>query len=266
MELLLPWESPDPTIRAEFSRWHDNVFETWRDVEYNSEVLLQAGFEVHYFVTYNFTNLQGNQIDPSEVDSLTLMNSMGERLELTSHDPLWVQGGRVTRRSSGLEETELQYSVDQVMVGGSNVVYQSQNRFVPAESQSWTIPLLFYSMSFISQDALFAVPVGSSVEVTSPNGTTIFASLDENGQAQLPLLPRGEYQVRVSDGGYSPPVPVALSRDQSVALKVITVWDAVFVAGLGGGAALSLLVFGRWKSGIKRMWMRLRRPRTLRPT
>jgi hypothetical protein len=266
VELVLPWTSPDPGMKAEFSRWHDNVFDTWRELEYRQGILLQAGFEVHYLVNYDFTNLQEEPIDPSEVTSITLMNSMGERFTLTSHEPLWVQGGRVTRRAHGLEETQLQYSVDEVIVDGANVINKSQHRFIPAEVRSWTIPLLYYSMTFVSQDALFAFPVGSSVEVVSPNGTTRIAPLDNDGQAFLPLLPRGEYQVRVLDGGYSPPVPVALSRDQAVDLKVITIYDTVFVVGLGGGVALSLLLVGRWKSIVLRWWVRLRHPRSLRPS
>jgi hypothetical protein len=266
LELKLPWKSSDPTMKAEFSRWTENVFEPNRDLEYEPGMILEAGFEIHYLVSYDFTNLQGEPVNPGDVSSITLTNSMGERNKLTSHDALWVKGGRVTRRSAGLEETLLQYSVEEVIVDGANVINKSQHRFIPAESRTWTIPLLYYSMGFVSQDALFGFPVGTSVQVTSPNGTTTLATLDNDGQAFLPLLPRGDYQVRVLDGGYSPPVPVALSKDQAVDLKVITVYDIVFVTGLGGGVALSLLLLGRWKSAVTKGWVRVRHPRALRPS
>jgi hypothetical protein len=255
---VLPWASPDPGVKAEFSRWRENVFTPYRDVEYEPGIVLQAGFEVHYLVGYQFTNLQGDSIDPSEISSVTFTNSMGERIERTEHGAFWVKGGRVTRRSSGLEETRLQYSVDEVIVDGANVVNRAQNRFVPARTRSWTVPLLFYAMSFSSQDAIFGFPLGDMVEVVSPNGSVHTAALNADGLASLPLLPRGEYKVRVQGSGFSPTLPVALSKDQTVALKVISLLDAAFVGGLGASVALGLLIVGRWRSARTFRWFRRR--------
>ena len=247
LEVMLPWSSPDPGIKSQFSRWMDNVFTPARDIEYNDGALYQAGFEIHYLVGYQFTNLQGKAIDPAEITSVTLKNTMGEKITRTETGQFWVKGGRVTRRHEGLEETQLQYSIEEVIVDGTNVVNRAQNRFIPAETRSWTIPLLYYSMTFTSQDALFAFPAGTSAEVTSPNGTVRVVQLDSSGTASVPLLPRGEYHVRILGGGYSPETPVALSRDQTVELKVISVTDAAFVGGIGGAVALGLLLIGRWR-------------------
>ena len=266
VEVLLPWTSPAAGVRAEFSRWRENIFTPYRDVEYEPGMVLQAGFEVQYLVAYQFTNLQGDPIDPSGISTVTLTNSMGERIERDEHGEFWVKGGRVTRRSSGLEETQLQYSVDEVIVDGANVVNRAQNRFIPARTRSWTVPLLFYAMSFSSQDAIFGFPMGDTVEVVSPNGTVHGVALDADGLASLPLLPRGEYKVRVQGSGYSPTLPVALSKDQTVALKVISLLDAAFIGGLGASVALGLLIVGRWRSARTFRWFRRRVRADARPS
>lgn len=248
LELVLPWISPDPAIRAEFSRWADNVYESSREIEFRNGALYQAGFELHYEVSYQFTDLQGVPISPDEITSITIKNSIGEHITRETHEALWLQGGRVTRRVGGLEETRLLYSIEEVVVEGTNVVNQSQLSFFPAETRSWTLPLLYYSMTFSSVDALFGFPIGESIEAVSPAGNARIVPLDDTGQAALPHLPRGEYQVRVLGAGYSPSTPVMLSRDQAVQLKVISIWDGAFVGGLGLSVALGLLAVGRWRS------------------
>ncbi len=247
IELVLPWTSEDAGVKAEFSRWTDNVFTPYRDVDYRDGMVFQAGFELFYEIDYQFTNLQGDTVDPGEIESITFKNSMGERFVLEDHAPFWVKGGRVTRRAEGLEETQLLYSVEEVIVDGTNVVNRAQLSFIPAETRSWTVPLLYYSVSLSSRDALFSFPVGDSVELISPGGNMRVIPLGSDGTVHLPLLPRGEYSVRVLGGGYSPSLPVMLSRDQNVGLKVISVVDVAFVGGLGAIVSLGLLLIGRWQ-------------------
>lgn len=248
IELVLPWVSPEDGIRGEFARWGDNEYETFREIRYRNGSVYQAGFELYYEISYQFTDLQGIPIAPDEITSITIKNSIGEHITRETHDSLWVKGGRVTRRAGGLEETRLLYSIEEVMVDGTNVVNRAQLSFFPAETRSWTLPLLYYSMTFSSIDAIFGFPIGDAIELVSPAGIVREIPLDASGEAALSHLPRGEYQVRVLGAGFSPSTPVMLSRDQAVQLKVISLWDGAFVVVLGLTVALGLLAFGRLRT------------------
>jgi hypothetical protein len=242
---VLEWSSPDPGVKAAFSRWQDNAYKPVRVIEYHIGKHYQAGFELSYLVNQEFTDLSGAPVDPQLVTDFTLKSSMGGRLTFTDTAPRWLQGGRVVKRKQGLEETLLYYSVESVMVDGSSVVNRAQHRFFPADVREWTIPLLFYSARFTSKDAIFGFPVGEAVQIVAPDGEITLVPLEPDGTATVPSLPRGTYQVNIQGGGYSPLAPVALSRNQEVALEVISPLDLAFVGGLGFIVVTGLLFIGR---------------------
>jgi hypothetical protein len=242
---VLPWKGDDPRRRAEFSRWQDNIYEASRLVSYEPGLVLQAGFDTSILVSQHFTDLSGKPIDQQLVESIVIKSSMGGLLTYPDGKPRWVPAARVVKRRNGLEVTKLYYSIDSVIVDTSNVVNRSQNRFFPADTREWTIPLLFYSARFSAKDALFGFPIGRAVELTTSTGSVKEIPLDKNGTAMIPLLPRGSFTVRVLGGGYSPPAPVALSKNQQVDLVVISFLDVGFVAVIGVAVALGLLLIGR---------------------
>ncbi|HET8524334.1 MAG TPA: hypothetical protein VFL82_13950 [Thermomicrobiales bacterium] len=242
---VLPWHGNDPGRRAEFSRWQDNIYKASRLVSYQPGLVLQAGFDTSILVSQDFTDLNKQPIDQHLISSIVIKSSMGGLLTYPDGSPRWVPAARVVKRREGLEVTKLYYSIDSVIVDDSNVVNRSQNRFFPSDTRKWTIPLLFYSAHFSASDALFGFPIGRAIELTAANGSVKEIPLDKNGTAVIPLLPRGSFSVRVLGGGYSPPAPVALSKNQQVDLVVISYLDAGFVAGLGVVVALGLLLIGR---------------------
>jgi hypothetical protein len=241
----LPWQGDDPGRRAEFSRWQDNIYESSRLISYQPGLVLQAGFDTSILVSQHFTDLSGKPIDQHLVSSIVIKSSMGGLLTYPDGKPRWVPAARVVKRRNGLEVTKLYYSIDSVIVDSSNVVNRSQNRFFPSDTREWKIPLLFYSAHFSAKDALFGFPIGRAVELTTSDGSVKEIPLDKKGFALIPLLPRGTFSVRVLGGGYSPPAPVALSKNQQVDLVVISYLDVGFVAGLGVVVALGLLLVGR---------------------
>jgi hypothetical protein len=82
--------------------------------------------------------------------------------------PHWLQAGRIVRRQSGLEETRLLYSLQSVLVEGSNVVSQAQQRFYVNREDDWQIKLLLYSVRVMARDAVFGSPLGTAVRVVYP--------------------------------------------------------------------------------------------------
>jgi hypothetical protein len=242
---VLPWHSPDPTMRATFSRWEHTLYLPTRIVNYEPGLRLLAGFETSDLVSVHFTDLAGAPIDTKTITSYTLKSSMGDHIERSDEKPIWLPSTRVGRLGGDLEVLKIYYSMDEVMVDGSNVVHHAQYRFQPTETQKWTIPLLYFSAHFSGADAIFGSPKGSSVKIIAPDGQAQVVPLGKDGTAYLPSLPRGTYTVQVLGGGYSPPAPVALSKNQSVNLVVVSYLDMALVAGLGIVIVVGLLLVGR---------------------
>jgi hypothetical protein len=161
--------------------------------------------------------------------------------------PQFLHMSRQISTQSGPETKYLYYTVEQVMVGGSNVVIKSRSKFFPQTEHAWTIPLMFYSARFQSKDAFFGFPIGKQLKVVAPDGEVTLLPLDSQGEAFIPALARGEYQVSVIGPGYSPPRPIAVSRDQESEMKVFSYLDMAVCGAVIAGFAFGLLFLGRPK-------------------
>lgn len=234
-----------PGVRAEFRRWED-VFTPEREVMIPKETRLEVGFDVSYQVTMRFVDLQGWPVDPQRITSFTLKGSGGGVHTFQDPGPHWLPAGRVIRDVFGVQQAELLYSLQDVMIGGANVVNQGQQRFSVNRDDAWQIELLLYSLRLTAKDALLGFPVGKQINLQYPDGRSEQYALSPEGVLSLESLPRGEYRARVEGAlGISPIVPVALSRDQFVSLKVISLLDITLVFSLSLTLALGLLFAGR---------------------
>jgi hypothetical protein len=238
------WDDSESGVHAEFSRWLDE-FTPSRQVDISSSTRLQVGFDVSYLVDISFVDLDGRPIDPERVESVTLTSTLGGSQTFDDPGQHWLQGGRAVRREDGLEETVAIYSVQGVVVNGSNVVNRSQQRFAPNDGREWRIQLLFYSAHISVRDALFRFPVGSAVSVQYPDGHSERFPLESGGGLTLGSLARGEYHVSVEGPGFSFSRPVTLSRNQEVDLLFISYLDIAVGFVLIVSILLALLFIGR---------------------
>lgn len=241
----LPWESPDPGVRAVFSRWV-SAFTPSIQVNISSAATrLDAGFDVSHLVDLSFVDSEGQAIEPERVESITLKSTLGGISTFGEVGPQWLQSGRVIRRADRLDETQALYSIQSVIVRGSNLVNRSQQQFTPNEEQEWQIELILYSAHISVRDALFRFPLGSSILLEFPDGRTERFPLESGGELTLDSLPRGEYRVSVDGPGIGFSKTVALSRNQDVRLEFISYLD-IAVASLSAIAvSLGLLFIGR---------------------
>jgi hypothetical protein len=227
-------------VRAVFSRWYGNPARAGRS--------LRAGFDLYYRVRASFVDSSGRPIPLRRVTAVTLRNDIGlvrtfRRPNLAR--PLWLHGSRVVW-SLRPRRRDIVYVVDSVLAGGSNVVNQGQQRFLPSRQRSVRMHLRFYPLRFESRDMLFGFPIGSAILLTFPDGHTERHELGSRAAVTLPSLPRGQYRVRVTGArGMSFLVPVALSRTQKVPLKVISYLDAALVLGSLLALAAALLLVRR---------------------
>jgi len=235
-----------PGERLEFGRWLQESYSPTQTIRVPEEDVIQVGLNVFHLVGQSFLDPEGKPVDDGRISSFTIRSIQGDVFEFTDGQPRWIPSSRTARRINGLEETKLLYSVIEVMVNGSNLVNQSQQRFYAQAEDDWEISLLFYSMRVGAQDGLFGTPVGESVNLEFPDGSVHNYPLNENGMAEIDSLPRGIYTINFPGiKGMSNPTPVALSRDQEVHTKVITNLDMAVVGALGLMLALGLLLYGR---------------------
>jgi hypothetical protein len=248
------------TMRVEFARWGDDFFQPRRNIDLPRTTPLEVGYELSYPVTIGFVDLNGEKVSPRRVTSVTIRNTLGSVEEYEGPGPHWFQAVRLLRRFIGLTPKPVQYSVETVMVDGSNVVQRAEQRFFVTGEEHRNIKLLLYSVRFTSQDALFGSPIGSHVLLEYPDGEQQRVPLAEDGTVEVSSLARGSYMASVEASGISPPVPVSVSRNfQEATLKVISYLDIGLFLFVLVSSAIGLALIGRprLRSAI-RSKMRLR--------
>jgi hypothetical protein len=243
---VLPWRSVDGDRRARFARWLDDRFTATRSLALDRTTELTVGMSVSTHVDFRYVDLLGHRVGPAEISRVQLLSSLGSRTEFsgasTAH---WLASSRVARRLTGLEQTKIRYAIEQVDVQGSNVVNQSQQRFLPADSTHPVVQLLFYSAHITVRDAFFGFPTGSAIRLQYPDGHWRRYAMGRGGELRLDSLPRGIYRIAVDASGLAPPRPLALSRNQEVDLQVISLLDLSLVALFAVALVFGLLFAGR---------------------
>jgi hypothetical protein len=216
-----------PGVEARLDRWYPG-----RDI---------AAIAFYHHVRPNFVDLQGNKVDPADVDATVVKGIHGKQYTFTKGEPRWLQVSRVVaRRNNRLRSKSLRYTVEKVRIKGANVVNAGQQRFRPSETPRFPVQVLLYAARFKTRDAFFGFPLGSAVRLVFPNGRVERHKLAENGELVLRSLPRSDYEVTVDAPGFSFSRPVSLSRNQVVELEILSYLDI----------GLSLFVFAAFMVGL----------------
>lgn len=240
-------------IKATFARWYGNL-----DRPSN---LIRAALDIHYPVRWRFMDLQKLPIRFGRVTSISFKSSHGHMHKFEQEDfgrRHWFQGSRVISTPEGPRSKDLYYTVEKVIVDGTNVVNRAQQRFEPAKRRDIALRLLFYSAHFSANDALFKFPIGRGVKLTFPNGMVKRYAFGPGAKLTIDRLPRGQYWVVVEGPGMSFLRPLSLSKNQTMPLEVLSWIDIGFVIGVLFAIAIGLLFVGR-------PWLlRYLRPRTYR--
>ena len=237
----------DPYRRVEFSRWLGESYQPSRQIHLPASETIQVGLNVYELVGEKFVGLDGKPVDPKRVTQFSIKSIQGDSFTFKDGTPRWIPASRVTRRrSGGLAQVPLLYTVTEAMVDGSNVVNKAQQQFYAQPNATWSISLLLYGLRISTQDALFGFPQGTAVQLYLPNGQVQTYPLDKNGVAQMYRLARGNYNFQIMGAkGLTTRAPIALSKDQELTTKVISFLDLAVIGGAGALLAIALVVFGR---------------------
>ncbi|HEX6287726.1 MAG TPA: hypothetical protein VFZ66_00975 [Herpetosiphonaceae bacterium] len=261
------------TTRATIGRWF-----------WDRHTKVRAALDISHPVTWTFINLEGQPVAQERVTSLTLKSSHGEVHTVEQAQigqPLWLHASRIVPTHAGLLQKDIYYSVERVVINGTNVVNRAQQRFFPTTQRAWTIKLMFYSARFRAQDALFGFPLGSGVRVVYPDESAITVPFGADRSVTVDQLPRGEYRVQIIASGVSPLRPLALTRDQDLHLEVFSQLDIAVVVTVLASLGIGLLLFGRpqilsivfhpiaslgrLRSAVAQQYMRVTRARRVLP-
>src|SRR5205085_86584 len=124
-------------------------------------VWLNLSYQVHF----DFATIHGAPVDVSSIRSTTVKSVTGETVDVPPGQDAWLRGVRVVTRQGKLEVKKISWSVQQVVISGSNVVHTAQQRFVPADQATVPLKLLFYTVDLRVHDAVFGFPTGRAVHL-----------------------------------------------------------------------------------------------------
>jgi hypothetical protein len=259
---LLDTKFRRPEIRSTFFRWGDDVFSPTRTVDLHQSTRLEVGFEQTVLVHFSFLDRSRRSVDDARVTRLTLKSTIGSRESFQPTHPRWLISTRVTRRFDGLQPTQIQYSVERAIFDGSDVVHRAQQRFYPASTRHVAVQLLLYSARLGAHDLLFGFRVGKKLDLIYPDGHQ--RSFPVDGRSLwLHSLPRGTYAIKIHTWGYSPTVPLALSRDQVIDLRVVSYLDLLVMLFALVVVTACLVLVRRPHLRARLVPNRLRRPRAV---
>ena len=241
----------DPTVnssdrRYRFTRWAgqrdpNQAFRTTvTGLPMRASYTVTAAFTVQYPVIARFVDQYGRDLDLAEVKSATIRSDDGNIIDLPTSSSVWLDGQVPTYNKSTLQIHQVSYSLQTVMVNGTNVVDAGKQRFQPIALNNPVFVTQFHDLTIRAHDALFGGPTGTAVKVTYPDGVVHTVPFGAGHTATMDNLPRGQYSVDVATGGgVAFAQHLRLSRANTVDVIVVSRADQVAVA-----VALLLLAFG----------------------
>ena len=238
--------------RFEFYRWAGQrdpsqaFSRTVSGLPMRSNYVVTAAFTVQHQVTPRVIRQDGTALAPTEVDSVVARSDNGSMVNLPLTSPTWLDATRPVYHHSILSAEPVTYSLQTVMVRGTNVVDAGRQTFTPTTTVNPTFTTQFYDLVITGHDAIFKSGLGTSATVTFPDGGKLTVPLNAEHTAKLSNLPRGNYKVTLDAGRAIVGVQqFGLSKDKTADLIVISAVDLAILVGVLLIVAIALLVIGR---------------------
>ena len=237
--------------RYRFARWSgqrdpDQAFRpSVEGLPLRADYTVTAAFFARYPVTASFTDQRGTPVAAGRISSVTVKSDTGSTVEVPPGRTVWLDGLLPVFRKSVLTTRTISYSLQSVLVDGTNTVDAGKQRFTPAASATTRFVTQFHDLTITAHDAMLSGATGSAAEVTLPDGTVRTVPFGRDGTATLRGLPRGHYAVDVRADGLTARQEVLLSKDREVDVQVIGDQDLVGAAGLLLAVAVGLVFAGR---------------------
>lgn len=236
--------------RYTFVRWAgqrdpDQAFRpTVQGLPMRADYTVTASFAVMCPVSPRLAQQDGATLAATRVTEITLRDNLGQPATLRPSGTTWLPCSWPVYRDSFLSSTDLQYSVQTMLVSGTNTVHVGVERFKPGRTPNPKLTGYFYALTITAHDALFGSAVGSYALLTMPDRTVRRIPLGTRHVATVSNLPQGNYQVQIKAHGASVPAQtLRLSKNQTANLAAVSKRDIAVVGGalLAGLAGIPLL-------------------------
>lgn len=236
--------------RYTFVRWAgqrdpDQAFRpTVQGLPMRADYTVTASFAVMCPVSPRLAQQDGAALAANRVAQINLRNNLGQPARLLPSGTTWLPCAWPVYRGSLLSSTDLQYSVQSILVSGTNTVHVGVERFKPSRTPNPRLTGYFYAFTITAHDAIFGGAVGSYALLTMPDHTVRRVPLGPGHVATVSNLPQGNYQVQIKARGASVSAQTfRLSKDQTANLAAVTRGDIAVVCGalLAGLIGIPLL-------------------------
>lgn len=219
--------------RIIFNRWHD-TWDRQRIVTINRTKTLTLGLLVQHRMGFTFSDALGEHIPASDIESVVLMNSNGDRLTLSntvdespgSIEAAWLTANRLRRTGAGLLSDDSIYVFVEVNVGGKNVIQSGADKFTPEPGIDRPVDLLVFPLEVEVRSFVYSRPVSGELGLYNLDALVADEPIATvqvvNGLGMFPRLPRGDYEVVLLSGGTSPRSPVILTGPKVERITVFT--------------------------------------------
>jgi hypothetical protein len=253
---LLDTAINQPSRRYRFARWAgqrdpNQAFRpTVTGLPMRANYTITAAFTVQYPISARPVDQHGAPLDLGRISALTVKSDTGQVFNLPTNDSIWLDGTTPQYRKSALVESTVYYSVQTMVMSGTNIVDAGKQRFTPVNESTVTVTGQLHDLTITARDALFRDALGTHAVVTGPDGTVLRIGFDATRTATLQNLPRGTYHVTVGGtDGIVLDEQLGLSRDRAVRIAVLSTSDVATLGGVMLLIAVVLLVAGR-------LWLR----------
>ena len=229
---ILPPRLRHEDVRVRFARWLDGIALADRTITVSPRsTILEAGFVVSHPITVRFTDEHSDPVPPGQITQVTMASSVGQRFTFSPADPPQsLDVNRITRDQRGLHALAIRYSVHEVLIHSSNVVYGgSQNFYLHSHERTWVIKVLLFPLRIEVRDALFGFPIGSAVQLTLPDHSHRLVTLGAGHSVALTRLPRATYQIVAKGFGFGLAAPTNLSKPQVAKVLLLSWMDLAAV-------------------------------------
>jgi hypothetical protein len=228
-----------------FVRWAgqrdpDQAFRpTVQGLPMRANYTVTASFAIMCQVSPRLAQQNGVALPVNRVSQISVRNNLGQPATLRPSGTTWLPCSWPVYRDSLLSSTDLEYSVQSMLVSGSNAVHVGVERFKPSRMPNPELTGYFYALTITAHDAIFGGAVGGYALLTMPDRTVRRVWLGPRHIATVGNLPQGNYQVQIKARGASiSPQTFRLSKDQTANLAAVTRGDIAVV----GGALLAGLI------------------------
>jgi hypothetical protein len=216
-----------------------------------------AAFATSYPVAVRLVERNGKQLDNQKAAtaSVTGRSDIGELIPFSTTQPTWVPGERPVLLSTGLAPQKISYSIQSVVVDGSNVVDTGKQTFEPTSAATAVIQTDFFDLTVATHDAMLGAAKPKKATLIYPNGTQVAIDFRHGSPVVIIGLPRGHYKIKLDVGsGIAATADFNLSRDRTQDVAIISLRDVIVVAAAVLILAILLIGFGRarWSSRLRR--------------